>query len=112
MLMAPRVLSNSIVAQANGVTPLFNLSNPFPQGLPTPWGDSAGLAIALGQTIEGPLRTESISYMNNWSFDIQRQLPWNLSSPRPMPAIPVFTCRLRSISTSFLPAIWLKETLC
>jgi len=68
-------VSSSIVAQPNGVTPLFNLSNPFPQGLPAPWGGSAGLAIALGQTIEGPLRTQSISYMNSWSFDIQRQLP-------------------------------------
>ncbi|MGA2269815.1 MAG: TonB-dependent receptor [Bryobacteraceae bacterium] len=70
-------LSNSIVAQANGVTPLFNLSNPFPQGLPAPWGTSAGLAIALGQTIEGPIRTQTVTYMNKWSFDIQRQLPWN-----------------------------------
>jgi hypothetical protein len=68
-------VSSSIVAQPNGVTPLFNLSNPFPQGLPAPWGGSAGLAIALGQTIEGPLHTETISYMNNFSFDIQRQLP-------------------------------------
>ena len=68
--------SSSLVAQANGVTPLFNLSNPFPQGLPTPYGNSAGLLAELGQTIEGPLRTESISYMNNWSFDVQRQLPW------------------------------------
>jgi hypothetical protein len=70
-------LSNSLVAQPNGVTPLFNLSNPFPQGLPTPWGTNAGLSIALGQTIEGPLHTEDIPYMNNWSFDIQRQLPAN-----------------------------------
>jgi hypothetical protein len=70
-------LSSSIVAQPNGVTPLFNLSNPFPQGLPTPWGTNAGLSIALGQTIIGPLHSESIPYMNNWSFDIQRQLPWN-----------------------------------
>ncbi len=68
-------ISNSIDAQANGVTPLFNLSNPFPQGLPSPWASSAGLAIALGQTIEGPLRTQSISYMNNYTFDMQRQLP-------------------------------------
>jgi hypothetical protein len=70
-------VSNSLVAQPNGVTPLFNLSNPFPQGLPTPWGGNAGLAIALGQTIEGPLHNQTVSYMNNWSFDIQRQLPWN-----------------------------------
>ena len=68
-------ISNSIDAQANGVTPLFNLSNPFPQGLPSPWGTNAGLAIALGQTIEGPLRTQNISYMNQFTLDIQRQLP-------------------------------------
>jgi hypothetical protein len=75
-LGATRV-SSSIAAQPNGVTPLFNLSNPFPQGLPAPLGGSAGLALDLGQTIVGPLRTESVSYMNNFSFDIQRQLPAN-----------------------------------
>jgi len=70
-------ISNSVAAQANGVTPLFNLSNPFPQGLPAPWASNSGLSIALGQTIEGPLRTQSISYMNQFTFDIQRQLPGN-----------------------------------
>ncbi len=70
-------ISTSIAAQANGVTPLFNLSNPFPQGLPTPAGNDAGLAVYLGQNIAGPLHTQDLPYQNNWSFDIQRQLPSN-----------------------------------
>jgi len=69
---------NSIAAQSDGVTPLFNLSNPFPSGLPAPYGNAAGLAIALGQNITGPLRTQDIPYQANWSFDIQRELPLQL----------------------------------
>jgi hypothetical protein len=69
---------NSIATQSDGVTPLFNLSNPFPQGLPAPYGNAAGLAIALGQNITGPLRTQDIPYQANWSFDIQRELPFNV----------------------------------
>jgi hypothetical protein len=69
---------NSIAAQSDGVTPLFNLGNPFAQGVPTPYGNSAGLAIALGQNITGPLRTQDIPYQANWSFDIQRELPFKL----------------------------------
>lgn len=68
--------SNSIAAQSDGVTPLFNLSNPFPQGVPSPYGNSAGLGIALGQNITGPLHTQDIPYQANWSLDIQRELPF------------------------------------
>jgi hypothetical protein len=70
--------STSIDALSNGVTPLFNLSNPFPSGVPLPAGNAAGLAIDLGQNITGPLRTQDIPYQANWSFDIQRQLPFKL----------------------------------
>ena len=70
--------STSIDTLSNGVTPLFNLSNPFPSGVPQPAGNSAGLAIDLGQNITGPLRTQDIPYQANWSFDIQRQLPFHL----------------------------------
>jgi Carboxypeptidase regulatory-like domain len=70
--------STSIDTLSNGVTPLFNLSNPFPQGVPLPAGNAAGLAIDLGQNITGPLRTQDIPYQANWSFDIQRQLPFKL----------------------------------
>jgi hypothetical protein len=66
---------NAIATQSDGVTPLFNMSNPFPQGVPPAWGNSAGLAIALGQNITGPLRSREIPYQANWSFDVQRELP-------------------------------------
>jgi hypothetical protein len=68
--------STSISAMSNGVTPLFNLGNPFPQGVPQPYGNSAGLGIDLGQNITGPLRTQDIPYQANWSFDVQRELPF------------------------------------
>jgi hypothetical protein len=70
--------STSIDAQSNGVMPLFNLSNPFPQGVPTPYGNAAGLGIELGQNIAGPLHTEDAPYQANWSFDVQRQLPFSV----------------------------------
>ncbi len=65
----------SIDAAPDGVTPLYNLSNPFPSGLPTPYGNAAGLGIELGQSIAGDLRKQSIPYQENWSADIQRTLP-------------------------------------
>ena len=65
----------SIDAEPNGVSPLYNLANPFPSGLPTPYGNSAGLSIELGQSISGNLRKQSTAYQENWSFDIQRALP-------------------------------------
>jgi len=70
--------STSIDTLSNGVTPLFNLGNPFPSGVPLPAGNAAGLAIDLGQNITGPLRTQDIPYQANWSFDLQRQLPFKL----------------------------------
>ena len=70
--------STSIAAQSDGVTPLFNLNNPFPQGIPAPYGNAAGLAIGLGQNVAGPLHTQDIPYQANWSFDVQRQLPFNV----------------------------------
>jgi hypothetical protein len=68
-------VSTSIGSPTHGVTPLYNLGNPFPQGLPTAYGTSAGLSIALAQNITGPLRNQEIPYQTNWSFDVQRQLP-------------------------------------
>ena len=64
-------------ALANGVTPQFNLSNPFPQGLTPPTGATLGLDTLLGQNIGGLPRQQSISYSEQWSLDVQRQLPAN-----------------------------------
>jgi hypothetical protein len=69
--------STSIDAQPNGKQPLagYNLANPFPSGLPEPYGNSAGLSIDLGQSIAGPGPKQNIPYQINYSFDIQRLLP-------------------------------------
>ena len=78
--------STSIDAGTDGVTPLYNLSNPFPNGLPAPYGNnptpllgnntgSGPLSIELGQTITGNGRNQSDPHQETWSFDIQRSLP-------------------------------------
>ena len=71
-------ITTSNPVQANGVTPTFNLSTPFPNGLTPVSGNTLGLSTLLGQNIAGPLRTQNISYSNQWSADIQRQLPFNV----------------------------------
>jgi hypothetical protein len=69
--------STSVDTEADKETPLpgFQLSNPFPSGLPAPAGNAAGLAIDVGDSVEGPLRKQNIPYQINWSVDIQRTLP-------------------------------------
>jgi hypothetical protein len=62
-------------AQPDGFTPQFNLSNPFPQGLIQPSGNSLGLRTSLGQSFSGPTRQQQTSYSEQWSLDVQRQLP-------------------------------------
>ncbi len=80
--------STSIDTQTNGYQPLFNLSNPFPGGLPAAYGNnpsalpgnntgSGPLSIELGQTIEGNPRKQSDAYQEVWSLDVQRILPAN-----------------------------------
>jgi hypothetical protein len=68
----------NLVAQPDGVTPNFNLSNPFPQGLTQPTGNALGLATALGLGISGPAHQRHTPYLETWSFDIQRQLPFSI----------------------------------
>lgn len=78
--------STSIDAGTDGVTPLYNLSNPFPSGLPMPYGNdptalagnntgSGPLSIELGQSISGNPRAQSDPYQISFSFDVQRSLP-------------------------------------
>jgi len=68
--------TSSLVAQPDGVTPLFNLSNPLPGGFLPPTGNSEGLLTNVGQSISGPARQQRLPYQMQWSFDVQRQLPW------------------------------------
>lgn len=69
--------TSSVVAAPDGVTPLFNLGDPFPQGVLQPTGNSLGLLTLVGFGISGPLRQQRLPYQSQWSLDVQRQLPWS-----------------------------------
>lgn len=69
--------TTSIPAQANGVTPLYNMDNPFPAGLQPTTGNSLGLLTNAGLAIAGFPRNQINSYSQQWSVDIQRELPYH-----------------------------------
>jgi len=70
--------TSNLVTLADGVTPTFNLSNPFPQGLAAPTGSSLGLATNLGLSIAAPAHDRHTPYQEVWSFDVQHQLPFSI----------------------------------
>ena len=70
-------ITTSLSTQPDGVTPLFNLADPFPTGLLPVVGTSQGLSTLLGQSIVGIERDQKSSYQVSWSADVQRQLSGN-----------------------------------
>ena len=68
--------STPIVASFdNNFTPAATLDNPYPNGLIPPVGNAAGLATGIGQGLSLPDGTARSGYVQQYSFDIQRQLP-------------------------------------
>ena len=67
--------STSIVTSLDGITPIVNFSNPYPNGLNQPTGSSLGPATLLGQSVSFYSRQNVTPYSMQWNFDIQRQLP-------------------------------------
>jgi hypothetical protein len=70
-------VTNAIVTQPDTFTPLFNLADPFPNGLLPPLGQSQGVLSQVGLDINGTDPQQRIAYQMNWSADVQRQLPLN-----------------------------------
>ncbi|HEX4277388.1 MAG TPA: carboxypeptidase-like regulatory domain-containing protein [Bryobacteraceae bacterium] len=69
--------TTSINASTNGnYTPAVSLSNPYPNGLLQPTGNSLGLASGVGQAITmfSP-NSDSAGYSQHYSLEVQRQLP-------------------------------------
>jgi len=55
------------------------LSNPFPNGIAKPVGNSQGLATAIGQTFATPLIGDNkVGYTQNYDLDVQHQFPWSV----------------------------------
>jgi len=64
---------------ADGLTPSVYLSNPFPNGLNQPVGNTQGLLTGIGSSFENPVTGDNkVGYTQNWDLDIQRQLPFNI----------------------------------
>jgi outer membrane receptor protein involved in Fe transport len=58
-----------------GLTPANSLSDPFPQGIVMPSGNSLGALTGLGTSVGGNLRSLQRGYSQQWSFSVQQQLP-------------------------------------
>jgi len=65
----------------HGDTPWLRLSNPYPNGLTQPAGNTLGLLNDVGYGANGPLLTPGANqtpYEQSWSFGIERELPGNM----------------------------------
>lgn len=61
-----------------GLTPYNSMSNPFPNGLAVPAGRSAAFLSTLeGGNLVGPLTDQPSPYVEQWNFNIQRDLGRN-----------------------------------
>ncbi|MGH8244961.1 MAG: TonB-dependent receptor domain-containing protein, partial [Gammaproteobacteria bacterium] len=66
------------VTSLDGVTPVFNWSNPYPDGFNRATGSSLGAATLLGQNVSFFDRSNYTPYSFQWNFNIQRELPKNI----------------------------------
>ncbi len=64
-----------VASNDNGQTFNATLSNPFPNGFVKPLGATAGARTGLGQAVSAFPGYQKSTYMQRWSFGIQRQLP-------------------------------------
>ncbi len=71
-------LQTPMVTSVDGnLTPLYNLANPLPTGIALPSGASQGLRTGLGTSVSGNPRGLWGGYSQQWSLNIQRELPRN-----------------------------------
>lgn len=78
-----------------GRTPANNLSDPFPSGVLVPPGSSQGLMTLLGQGPSFANLDSRLSYVHQFSFGIQRQLPG-----RSVVDVAYVASRTKSVSTT------------
>jgi hypothetical protein len=64
-----------IASNDNGLTFQATLARPFPNGIDTPAGASAGLATFLGRGVTYFTPRGTSPYMQRWSFSVQQELP-------------------------------------
>ena len=64
----------AVASLDGGITPFNTLDNPYPQGIQKPPGSAAGLNTLVGQNAAANQRNFRSGYMQQWNFDIQREL--------------------------------------
>jgi hypothetical protein len=70
--------NNTSVPQPQGI-PTASLTNPFPNGLVPPSGNSLGLASGAGTSIAFVDQTRSAPRVQQYSVDLQRELPGQMA---------------------------------
>lgn len=63
--------TTNFFSSVDGVTPVGRLSNPFPNGITSPPGASAGLLTGVGTGFGTLLRNEPVGYTQQWSLSAQ-----------------------------------------
>jgi len=69
-----------VATQDSNRTPFSTITNPFPTGLIQPTGAGGGMSTFLGQGITFANPESRNSYVHQFSFGIQRELPGNMSA--------------------------------
>jgi hypothetical protein len=72
-------VTNMVTTLDGGLTPANYLSNPFPNSLLRPTGSSRGLLTQVGQNVSFVDQNRKAAYMQQYSLDIQRELPGNIA---------------------------------
>jgi len=69
-----------VASNDSNVTPANSLSNPFPAGILQPVGNTLGASTGLGQSFTLIDPHARSPYVQQYSFDIQRELPFGISA--------------------------------
>ena len=72
-------VTTPFVATIDSVTPVGNLTNPFPTGLLPLTGSSQGAAALAGTSISALTYDTPLPYSVQWNFGIQRELPGSMA---------------------------------
>ncbi len=71
--------SNNTNTPQTQPVPTVSLSNPFPSGIVPPSGNSRGLLSGVGQTISYVDQNSTAPRVQQWSLDVQRELPGQMA---------------------------------
>ncbi len=68
----------NIITSLDGITPIVNLANPFPNGMNAPLrGNQLTSSVQLGQAHRSAIIGLATPYFQNWNFSIQRSVGQN-----------------------------------